>query len=232
LPDDSPDVRGYLKMITQKQGISVEVYRRDAVWPSVALRKLTADKIKITDEDIDKGFEANYGPRVRCRAIVLNQQRQAQQVWEMARKNLTAENFGRLATQYSVESSSRVLEGKVPPVPRYSDQPALEKEAFALQPGEMSGVIQIGGKFLILFCEGFTEPVKVDRASVRPLICDDIREKKQHAAMVDMFEQLQATATIDNFITGKSQSPGQPQSKGPADGHLPTLRQVPGDRSG
>ena len=134
--DGSPDVEGWLKAVTQKQGISVELYRRDSVWPSVALRKMVVNRVEVSNEDLQKGFEANYGPRVRCRAIVLGNARQAQRVWELARQNPTVEYFGELATQYSIEASSRALQGEVPPIKKNGGQPILEKEAFAMKPGE------------------------------------------------------------------------------------------------
>ena len=77
LENGSPDVNGWLAVVTKQQGVSVEIYRREIVWPSVALRKLAAKPIEVTEEDLKKGFEANYGPRVRCRAIVLNNLRRA-----------------------------------------------------------------------------------------------------------------------------------------------------------
>jgi parvulin-like peptidyl-prolyl isomerase len=136
LPDGSPDVKAWVELVTKRQGISAEVYRHDAVWPSVALRKLVGDKVSITEDDLRKGFEANFGPRVRCRAIVMNNQRRAQQVWEMARQNLSLEHFSELATKYSIEASSRALAGEVPPIRKYGGQPLLEDEAFSLKPGE------------------------------------------------------------------------------------------------
>ena len=216
----------------EKDGIPVAVYRHDAVWPSVALRKLVHDKIQITDEDRRNGYEANYGPRVRCRAIVVDQLRRAQQVWQMARKQPTIENFGDLAAQYSIEGSSRSLRGEVPPIPKHSGQPTLEKEAFALRPGEMSGVIQLGDKFVILFCEGYTKPLKVEYAKVRDLIEEDIREKKQRMAVTDYFDHLQQTATIDNFLAGKTQTPAMPGGKYPSGDRLPAFREVPAHNAG
>jgi parvulin-like peptidyl-prolyl isomerase len=212
LPDGSPDVQGWLKLVTEKQGISVDVYRRDAVWPSVALRKLVGEKVNITEDDMRKGFEANYGPRVRCRAIVMNNLRRAQQVWEAARKSPTAENFGELAAKNSIEGSSRALLGEVPPIRKHGGQPVLEKEAFALKPGEISGVIQVDDKYVILFCEGHTKPVEVDFASVKQMIYEDIRDKKHRLAMADYFERLQDTARVDNYLTGESRSPEKPKS--------------------
>ena len=128
------------------------------------MKKIVGDGVKITDEDMRKGFEANYGPRVRCRAIVCNNQRKAQEVWDLARRNPTIKNFGDLAEQYSIEANSRSLRGEVPPIQKWGGQPILEDQAFKLQPGEISGVIQMGENHVVLFCEGYTKPVEVDPA--------------------------------------------------------------------
>lgn len=205
--DGSPNVEAWLKMVTEQQRISVEVYRHDSVWPSVALKKLVGNQVAASDEDLRRGFDANYGPRVRCRAIVMNNPRQAQRVWELARRDLTAETFGRLASQYSIEPGSRANEGEVPPIKKWGGQPVLEREAFALKPGELSSIIQADDKYIILLCEGFTESVGVDFAAVRDVLLEDIREKKLRLAMAEYFDQLQENATIDNFLAGTSHSP-------------------------
>lgn len=223
--DGSPDVEKWLHLVTEEQGISAEVYRSDAVWPSVALRKLVGDKVQVTQEDLQKGFEANYGPRVRCRAIVLNNLRRAQQVWEMARSNPTEDYFGDLAQQYSVEASSAALRGEVPPIQKHSGQPVLEKEAFAMKKGDLSSIIQVGPeRYVILLCEGQTEPVKVDFAVVRNDIYADIYEKKLRLAMGEYFQQLQESATIDNYLAGTSQSPKKALERS---AEQPALRPVP-----
>lgn len=211
--DGSPDVEHWLKMVTGQQRISIEVYRHDSVWPTVALKKLVGNTAQVTDEDLQRGYEANYGPRVRCRAIVLNNPRMAQRVWEMARRDLTPENFGRLAAQFSIEPGSRANEGEVPPIKKWGGQPVLEREAFTLKAGELSSIIQADDKYVILYCEGYTEPIGVDMASVRNLLVEDIREKKLRLAMSNYFDDLKENATIDNFLAGTSHSPkrkGQP----------------------
>ncbi|MEA1951849.1 MAG: peptidylprolyl isomerase, partial [Planctomycetota bacterium] len=206
-PDGTPDVEAWIELVTKQQGISREVYIRDSVWPSVALKKLVGDSVSITEDDVQRGFDANYGPKVRCRAIVLDNQRRAQEVWEKARQNPSVEYFGRLAQEYSIEAASRELKGQVPPIKKNGGQPVLEREAFALQPGEISGIIQAGGHFVILLCEGQTTPVDVNPAEVRELIVQDIREKKTRKAMAHLFGRLQEKATIDNYLAGTTQSP-------------------------
>jgi len=206
-PDGQPDMKQWIEMVTKEQNISYELYVRDAVWPSAALKKLVQNDVKVKDEDMEKGFEANYGKRVRCRAIVMSNLRKAQEVWNMARQNPEVEYFGKLAQQYSIEGGSGQLDGQVPPLRRHGGQPLLEDEAFKMQPGEISAVIQVGDKFVILYCEGYTDPVQVNIAEVRDLIHRDIFEKKVRLAMGDRFEKIREEATIDNYLAGTSQTP-------------------------
>ena len=227
-PDGSPDVEAWLELVTEKQDVPLETYRQDVVWPTVALKMLVGDKVEVTDEDLQKGYDANYGPRVRCLAIVLNNQRRAQQVFELARKNNTPEYFGELATQYSVEPGSQAMNGEVPPIKKYGGQPLLEEEAFQLKPGEISGVIQVGDKFIILRCEEYIAPAKVDFDMVRDEIHQDLLEKKARLAMATEFERLQSAATVDNYLAGSSRSPKQQRAGTLLEANVPSLRQVPG----
>jgi hypothetical protein len=206
-PDGTPNVDAWIALVTKKQGITREVYIRDSVWPSVAMKKLVGDDVMVSESDIQRSYDANYGPRVRCRAIVLDNQRRAQEVWEKARQNPNVEYFGRLAQEYSIEAASRELKGQVPPIKKNGGQPILEREAFALQPGEISGIIQAGPHFVILLCEGRTTPVDVNMDEVRDLIVKDLHAKKTRRAMARLFQQIQEKATIDNYLAGTSQAP-------------------------
>ena len=205
--DGSADLAKWVETATQEQGISKDQYMRDSVWPSAALKKLTGSTIEVTKDDLTKGFDANYGERVRCRAIVLANMRRAQEVWGKARQNTSMDYFGDLAEEYSVEPSSKALRGEVPPIRRFGGQPQLEDVAFELQPGELSGVIQLGDKFVILKCEGRTERVAVNLQEVEQILREDIFEKKLRMAMGQRFEELRAKARIDNFLAGTSQAP-------------------------
>ena len=204
--DGSPDVQGWLNKVTDGDATTVELYVRDAVWPSVALKKLVGDDVEVTQEDLQNGFEANYGERVEVLAIVLNNHRQAQTVWDMARNNPTDQFFGDLANQYSVEPSSKSNFGRVPPLRMHSGQPLLEKEAFRLKPGELSGIVAVGDKYVIMRCLGRTEPIVKEFNVVKDELAKDIREKKLRLAMAKEFDHLKDSAQIDNFLAGTSQT--------------------------
>lgn len=211
--DGSPDLDAWTESVTASGETTKEVYIADAVWPSVALKKLVQDEVQLTDQDMQEGYQAAYGPRVEVLAIVLSDQRSAQKVWEMARDNPTDEFFGKLAEQYSVEPVSASNQGKVPPVRKFGGQPAIEKEAFGLKPGELSGIVATGGKYLILRCQGFTEPVVTDPEAVREELTRDLSETRLNRAMSDRFEQIRESAEIDNYlsVTSSPQVAGRPQ---------------------
>jgi parvulin-like peptidyl-prolyl isomerase len=205
-PDGSADTAAWIERVTREQKLPVQHYVEDIVQPTVALKKLVG-QVAVTQEDLDKAFAATFGPRARCRVIILDNQRRAQEVWQLARQSPTVERLGELAEQYSVDPASRALRGEVPPIQRHGGQPALEREAFSLKPGELSGVLQVADRFIVLFCEGFTAPAEVKFAEVRDELYDDIFEKKQRIEMARFFSHLREGATIDNFLAGTSQSP-------------------------
>jgi parvulin-like peptidyl-prolyl isomerase len=203
--DGSPDVEAWIAEILKEEGASYDLYISDVVWPSVALKKLIDGKVSVTDEDMQKGYEANYGPRAEILAIVCSNQRTAHEVWQLARDNPTEQFFGELAAQYSVEPSSRSNYGKVPPLRKHGGQPTLEQAAFKLQPGELSGIIESGGQYMILRSQGFSTPIATEFEAVKKELYKDLLEKKQRIAMEKHLNALLDAAQIDNFIAKKVQ---------------------------
>jgi len=219
-PDGKPDADAWLKHVTGAEKVPLRHYLEDVVWPSVALKKLVGG-VPVLQDDLDKAFAATFGPRAKCRVIVLDNQRRAQEVWQLARQNPTLENIGNLAETYSVDPTTKSLRGEVPPIRRWGGQPALEREAFALKPGELSGVVQVADRFMVLFCEGYTEPAQVSFTEVRDELHADLYEKKQRIEMARHFTHLRESAAIDNLLAGTSQSPSRPTAPGQPGKGLP-----------
>ncbi|MAT72214.1 MAG: peptidylprolyl isomerase [Planctomycetaceae bacterium] len=203
------DLAKWIEAVTTDSGVSRDQYLRDAVWPSAALKKLTASEVVVDQTDLQKGYEANFGERVICRAIVLDNLRRAQEVWDKARRNPSLENFGDLAAEYSIEPTSKALRGEVPPLGRHGGQPQLEKVAFTLQPGQLSGIVQVEDKFVILRAEGRTQSqdLGLDDPEVREILQRDIYEKKLRLAMSQKFEEIRSRARVDNYLAGTSYAP-------------------------
>lgn len=198
--EGKPNVAAWLKDVTEKDGATVDLYIRDAVWPTAALKQLVDGQVKVSEKDLKLGFESNYGSRVEVLAMVIGDQRQASRVWEMARNNPTDSYFGQLAKQYSIEPVSRANLGKVPPIRRHGGRPHIEQEAFGLKKGELSGVVAIGDKFVIMRCLGQTTPVVTSFEAIRSELQKDIVEKKMRIAMSREYDRLKESAEVINFL--------------------------------
>jgi len=214
-PDGSPDVAAWFRKVTQETNVSVDLYVRDAIWPTVALKKLVGKRIQVSEEDMQKGFESHYGPRVEVLAIVLNNHRQATTVWELAKNNPTEYYFGQLAEQYSVEPVSRSNAGQVPPIRRHGGRPHIEEEVFRLKPGELSGIVAIGDKYLVMHCLGLTDPVVTELAAVHDELYKNLHENKLRMAMNREFDSLKTGGEVVNFLQpGSSTVAIQPAGRG------------------
>jgi hypothetical protein len=92
----------------------------------------------------------------------------------------------------------------------------------------------LADKFVILKCEGRTQPVEVNPKEVHDILYQDIFEKKLRMAMSEKFDDIRAKARIDNFLAGTSQSPDRvkPDPTGATTGNAPrvdeAIRQAPG----
>lgn len=209
----------WLQMLQAERDINPDQYRRDVIWPMIALRKLAGETVEITDEEMQMAFERNYGRKVKARVIVLDNQRRAGEVWNKVRKvaeeqgKLTSDDFGKLARQHSIDPQSRPMDGVVHPIRRHGDDlnKPVEEAAFRLKQGEFSGVVQAGQQWVILYCEGFTEQVVKDISEVREFLTRDLREEKQQKAVAEVFKKIKDQTRVDNYLRGTAQG-GQKKS--------------------
>ncbi len=210
--DGTPDVEKWYQTVANEQNVTKAQYRKQ-LWPMIALSKMVQDNVRVESDDIQKGYEANFGPRVKVRAIILSDMRTAQRVWAEARKNPTESNFGDLCMQYSIDPNTRAIRGEVPPIQRHGGMPELESEAFKLKKGELSDIVTVGQNFVIMLCLGQTEPTNVPLAQVKDEIIKDVTKKKLEVLISEKVEQLCAQATTENLLTGDVQSPKNAQAE-------------------
>ena len=81
----------------------------------------------------------------------------------------------------------------------------MEEEAFKLEAGEISGLVNVGEFWVILYCQGRTTPLVTDFDAVKDELHKAILEKKFRIAMTDELARLTQSAQVDNFMAGTSQ---------------------------
>lgn len=203
------DPAAWYQMLQAERNITPMQYRQSVIWPMLALKKLAGDQVDITEEEMNKAFVRNYGPRVKARMILIDNLRHAQECWAECTK--TPDEFEKLAQKYSIDPNSRALGGTIPPIPRYSGNDALEVAAFKLQPGEISGIVEIqSGRYAILKCEGRTEPVTNNIEEVRDSLYEELFESRTQQSVAEVFKKLKDNAKVDNFLTQTSTGPDRP----------------------
>lgn len=199
------------KMLQSERNITPDQYRLSVIWPMLALRKLAkTDAIKNVGEDeLNEEFERQYGPRVKCRMIMSDNLRRAQEVWSLAKKD--PDNFDKLAQEHSIDQNSKSLGGAIPPIPMHSGNEAVEKAVFKLKEGELTGVVEFptpaGTRYAILKCEGRTKPVVDDIESVRETLVDELIERKTQESIAKVFEDIKSNTRVDNYLTRSVSGP-------------------------
>ncbi len=200
------DAEQWLQMLQAERGFSPEQYRRDVIWPMLALKKLASEDIKVTANEVQTAFEREYGPRVKARMILFDNLRRAQTAWTKVKED--PENFERYVQEFSVDPTSKSLDGSIPPIPRNSGSPNLEQAAFKLKLGEISAIIQLDGgldRHVILKCEGRTEPVVPELDDqVRAELEDQLKKQKVQEQVAKIFENIKKETRVDNFYTKTS----------------------------
>lgn len=200
------DTQGWYQMLQSERKISPQQYRDSVIWPMLALRKIAGEQVDITEEEMERAFVRNYGPRVKARVIMLDNPRRAQEVWEKVSR--TPDEFEKFAQQYSIDPGSRSLGGQVPPIPRFSGSDNLEAAAFKLKAGEISGIVQIeNGRYVILKCEGRTEQIVQSIEDVKDGLYDELKEQKTQQLVATVFDKVKSQARVDNYLTKESTGP-------------------------
>ncbi|MFH1302550.1 MAG: peptidylprolyl isomerase [Planctomycetota bacterium] len=206
------DTKTWYEMLLAERKMNPNQYRHNVIWPMLALRKLAGQQTALTEDQVQKAFARDYGPRVKARMIMLDNLNRAQKIWDDVKRNPA--DFERVARDYSIEPSSRALGGAIQPIPQYSENESLWKAAFKLKENEVSGIIQIGlSRYAILLCEGHTEPVVTNIGEVKNQLLEQLNEEQAQEAVARVFKKLKDETRVDNYITntttgGVSQTSG------------------------
>jgi len=166
---------------------------------SAMLRKLVTPDIRENADDVRASLEVRFGPRVRCRIIVLatetDARRLRQRLADAAPGELT-ERFAAEARLLSVDPSGS-RGGEVEPIspadPTYA--PAFGAALRTLEPGALSPVLVFDHGYAIALgverIPGVTPPPGAEKDAA-----DDVRQRLERAAMDRLAARLINTAPL------------------------------------
>jgi foldase protein PrsA len=172
-------------------------WKEDVIWPKLALGKLARGRVHADPEDLQKAFEAYHGEKVQGRIILFPaSERRALQTRVYGEIRNSEDEFSRYArTQASPSLAAEV--GKIPPIGHNTTgNPQLEREAFSLHPGEVSGIIDTpDGSIVVFKCDRrIPADTTVTLKDVQAKLEKEIIDKKTQAELPKVFEELKAEA--------------------------------------
>ena len=209
----------WLRTLDKERGISPATYARDIIYPTVALRKLAEPRVQVTEQDLKDAFEANFGPRLRCRIIMTDQVRKATEICEELRRN--PGGFERVAKERSLDSASRSLGGLLAePIARHAFPRTVSDSAFSQlvdgdkadsnakhkpKDGDVTGPIQVNDNAWVIMRREGVDPGKSGSLSdpaVKSMLQAQMFDVKLKDAINSVYEDMKEASSIDNKLTG------------------------------
>jgi hypothetical protein len=175
-------------------------WKEDVIRPRLMLTQFCKERVQVTDEDLQKAFEAKYGEKVDVQIILYpaNQQKYLAQLYDKVRQG--DEAFDEEAKKQP-DPNLAMTAGRIKPVGRYSGLEDIEKTAFSLKPGQVSHVLQVPEGWLIIKCRGrlpASSAVKLE--DKREELTREVLDKKIAAEIPKVFAELAKDAKPKNFL--------------------------------
>jgi peptidyl-prolyl cis-trans isomerase SurA len=187
------DRQAFLRTLSA-QGFTLEKFRefqRDSIIVQEMRRMATKGAATVSDQKVMEYYkehvdEYSSPEEVKLRMIVIrggaeNASRR-KMIDEIREKIVAGAEFGDLARMYS-DGSEQEAYGDVGWINRKHFNESLTKVAFALKPGQMSQVVELGGSYYLLLCEAkrqaTVKPLKEVRAEIEKALLSGERQKQQ-----------------------------------------------------
>jgi foldase protein PrsA len=209
----------WLKTLYKERGISPEQYARDIIYPTLALRKLAEPLVQITPKDLQIAFDATYGDKLRCRMIMVDKLRVAQEIWQELKAN--PGGFEKIAMERSMDLNTRSLGGLIAePISRHAAPETVSAAAFAQlvdgnpndkdpshkpKDGDITGPIQVSETSWIILKREAVIPAQAkdpNDPAIAAQLEELVRDTKIKEKMGEVFNALMKRAQIENRLTG------------------------------
>jgi hypothetical protein len=191
------------KRILPQKNLTMFEWKEDVIKPQLMVMKLLRDSIRVTEKDLQDVYDCRYGPKVDCRMIFLpagqNSDREVLRMYEKVR--VSQEAF-ELEAQRQPLASLAAAGGQIPPISRNMSihSELIEKEAFKLQPGDVSRPIWTSQGTVILRCYKHIPPDTTKSfAEERDSLEKEVIDRKMAAEAPKFLARLREQAN-PNFI--------------------------------
>jgi hypothetical protein len=186
----------FMRQVLKQYGKSLYEWKEDVIRPRLLLTKLVKEQIKVTDEELRKAFDAQFGEKVQVRLIMWppGEEKLALKMYDAIRSSEA--EFDR-AARGQANPNLAASGGRVNPMGHGAgESDLLEKTAFKLRAGEVSELLTIPGQgTLVMKCDGRVPPDASKRFETeRDRLYKLVFDRKVFAAIPQYVQKLKEEA--------------------------------------
>ena len=207
-----PDEEGFAQALSER-GYTVESFKNEMgeiMLIQKFLEDVIAASVTLTDEDLETFYNENpayfeSGEAVTAAHILIQVDEEADaeekaearsRIEEVADKIAAGEDFADLAREYSEDGSAQ-NGGELGTFGRGQMVPAFEEAAFALEPGEVSDIIETMFGFHILKVSQKTDSGVLAFEDAKEAIRSFLKQQKEQEAVTAYIEKLKEEYTVE-----------------------------------
>jgi hypothetical protein len=195
------DLNTFVGKVLKQYHKTLFEWKEDVIRPKLLMTKLCKDRVEITEKDFQDAFQAHFGEKIECRIVLFprGEEKNAMKLYAELRRSDA--DFDRIARQQASPTLA-MKGGEIAPIAWHTTgNDELEKEAFSLQPGEISRLIDTPQGTVVIKCIR-RRPAEKDHTldKEREVLRREIFDKKLQLEMPKLFKELQEQAAPKLFL--------------------------------
>ncbi|WP_080838397.1 peptidylprolyl isomerase [Cohnella massiliensis] len=185
--------------------LTLEDYKEQAIRPQLLLRGIFEEKLAPSDEDLKAYYEENQASfgteeQVKASHILLDTKEEAEAVLKQLKEGA---DFATLAQEKSLDPGSKDSGGDLGFFGRGVMNEPFETAAFALNVGELSGVVESPNGFHIIKVTDKQEASVPAYEEVHDKVKAAYLDAKANEGFNEWYEQAKKDAAYKNLLTGE-----------------------------
>jgi hypothetical protein len=195
----------FVKLVLPRYGKTFYEWMEDVVRPRLLLTKLCRDRVQVTEDDLRKQFEREFGEKRKVQIIMWpkgDDLKTIQKEYAAIRESQDA--FDDAAMRQSNPALASV-KGHIQPVARhtYADEPEVVETAFKMQPGTVSHVIDTKLGYVVIKLHAIIPPSPdADFEKEKPRLHKQAYDERLSQEIPKYFAELKKAAEPNFIFTG------------------------------
>jgi parvulin-like peptidyl-prolyl isomerase len=205
------DLNTFVKTVLPRYKKTLPEWKDDVLRPRLLMTRYCQKQVVVTEQEIQKAFEAEYGEKIQGRLIQWPDKEGAKAQAEYSKLRDSEEGFSDAAhNQQTAQLAS--TGGKLRPFGRHTlGDEALDDVIFKLSPGQITEVVHTPQGWVVFKCDARIPPDRtINPQSVREKLIKDIADRKIAGAIADTVKQLLDQAHVTTTLKEEKLPPGSP----------------------